>query len=156
MTKYVVTNAEAVEKIKNEEMFRNRTVPDANGMPAWWGYAGLAGVVGYLPAEYWKDARRARYVVYSYATPIAWVRKDGTKVIPDVGYSPTTGQHQMFVQYAWDMREYPRRGRQVVRPDATHAQYGRERRLRRGGVDGHGPLLTELVDESPDAARWTP
>jgi hypothetical protein len=34
------------------------------------------------------------YVVWSYDTPIAWVRKDGTVVEPDVRYSRTTSKHQ--------------------------------------------------------------
>jgi hypothetical protein len=34
------------------------------------------------------------YVVWSYGTPIAWVRKDGTVVKPDVRYSRTTSKHQ--------------------------------------------------------------
>lgn len=37
---------------------------------------------------------RARYAVYSYGTPIAWLTENGTAVIPDVKYSATTGKHQ--------------------------------------------------------------
>ncbi len=35
-----------------------------------------------------------RYVVWSYGTPIAWVKADGTAVIPDVKHSVTTSNHQ--------------------------------------------------------------
>lgn len=55
---------------------------------------------GRLPAE-WVDVYRSdcenpgiSYVVYSYQTPIAWLRNDGRTVIPDVGYSVTTTRHQ--------------------------------------------------------------
>lgn len=34
------------------------------------------------------------YTVYSYATPIAWVKKGGMIVVPSVSYSPTTSHHQ--------------------------------------------------------------
>lgn len=34
------------------------------------------------------------YVVFSYDTPIAWVRRDGVAVIPLVRYSRTTSRHQ--------------------------------------------------------------
>ncbi len=61
---------------------------------------------GLLPWE-WVEAYRAdrenpgiSYVVYSYQTPIAWVRKDGETVIPDVGYSVTTTRHQGLCR-AW-------------------------------------------------------
>jgi hypothetical protein len=153
---YVVKNADAEDKIKNEEPFRNRTAPDADGIPAWWGISGPAGVVGHLPREYWADAHAARYVVYSYATPIGWVRQDGTHIVPDVGYSPTTGQHQYAVTRAWHLPYLTARGRLVARPDATHVQYGRERRLRRGGMDGRGTPVNFLTEGSPDAMRWTP
>ena len=61
---------------------------------------------GRLPAE-WVEAYRSdrefpgiSYVVYSYNTPIAWVRNDGETIIPDVGYSVTTTRHQGLCR-AW-------------------------------------------------------
>jgi hypothetical protein len=61
---------------------------------------------GRLPME-WVETYRAdrdgpgiSYVVYSYQTPIAWVRNDGHVVIPDVGYSVTTSRHQGLCR-AW-------------------------------------------------------
>jgi|SRR6478735_11167946 len=39
------------------------------------------------------------YVVWSYGTPIAWVRKDGAVVKPDVTYSVTTSKHQGFLYH---------------------------------------------------------
>ncbi|HLS01869.1 MAG TPA: hypothetical protein VK054_07825 [Beutenbergiaceae bacterium] len=61
---------------------------------------------GRLPKEWVEVYRSDRenpgisYVVYSYATPIAWVRADGETVIPDVGYSLTTTRHQGMCR-AW-------------------------------------------------------
>jgi hypothetical protein len=34
------------------------------------------------------------YTVLSYATPIAWVTREGTVIIPDASYSNTTTHHQ--------------------------------------------------------------
>jgi hypothetical protein len=42
------------------------------------------------------------YVVYSYATPIGWVKLDGKNewTIPDVHYSSTTSGHKSILRYA--------------------------------------------------------
>jgi hypothetical protein len=160
MTRYSVNNTQAEAKIFAEEIFRTSwvNIPDVGQVLRFSGMTGGAQSFGLLPTEHHDDARRARYVVYSYETPIAWVREDGTKVIPDIGYSPSTGQHQYIVRYAWctDSPRFPARGRQIVRPDATHVQYGRERRLRAGGMDGVGNTISDLVNDSPDAMHWRP
>lgn len=58
---------------------------------------------GRLAAE-WRSRLREdsnaglAYVVFSYATPIAWVTLDGTVVVPDTKYSPTTSNHQGLVR----------------------------------------------------------
>jgi hypothetical protein len=41
-----------------------------------------------------------RYFVYSYATPIAWQRANGTWYVTDTKYSPTTAQHVAQVRRA--------------------------------------------------------
>jgi len=46
------------------------------------------------------SASDVRFVVYSYATPIGWMLKDGTAVVPDVKYSVTTSKQQAYVA-AW-------------------------------------------------------
>jgi hypothetical protein len=38
------------------------------------------------------------FVVWSYDTPIGWVRKDGKRTVPDVRYSLTTSKHQGIVR----------------------------------------------------------
>lgn len=60
---------------------------------------------GILPAE-WADALRSdianridrAFVVYSYATPIAWWTDTAGWVIPEVRYSVTTSRAQGFVR----------------------------------------------------------
>lgn len=125
MAHVVSTMAEAEEKIKNEEPFRlkgwTRGVPTLSASP--W----ITHQYGALPEHYQHDVMAARYVVWSYETPIAWVRPDGTKVVPDVGYSPTTSQHQMAVMSAWDLPvRFPARGRELRRAGGGP---------RRGGID---------------------
>jgi hypothetical protein len=58
---------------------------------------------GHLPRE-WVQRLRSKpvtYVVFSYATPIAWVHEDGEVVIPDVKYSVSTSQHQGAARYGF-------------------------------------------------------
>lgn len=112
---------QAEGKIKELEPFRLRSGETLTGGPA------VVGVYGFLPERYREDADEAVYVVTSYDTPIAWVRADGTKVIPDVGYSDTTNQHVYTVKFAWDMMSHPVRGREL-RPAGGGP--------RRGGIDG--------------------
>lgn len=129
MAHVVNTLAEAEEKIRNEEPFRlkgwTRGVPTLSAAP--W----IIHQYGALPEQYQHEVRHARYVVWSYETPIAWVTEDGTKVLPDIGYSPTTGQHQYTVKAAWDIQgrmSFPARGR-TLRPTGGGP--------RRGGIDDH-------------------
>lgn len=69
---------------------------------------GFGSGTGRLPED-WRQVFKEDspdYVVYSYATPIAWhVPDDGDDggarwVIPDVKYSPTTTRHQNLVRTA--------------------------------------------------------
>lgn len=62
-----------------------------------------ATMLGMLPQVWAEDMREydVDYVVYSYATPIAWrVRETGEWVTPEVFYSPTTSRHQTTVRQA--------------------------------------------------------
>lgn len=93
------------------------------------------GQRGFLPEEWHTSLRSARYVIYSYGTPIAWITDDGSKVLPDIGYTPTTSQHQYAAATALGIDHRPARGRPVVRVPANAVRYGRPRRLRRGGID---------------------
>jgi hypothetical protein len=40
----------------------------------------------------------AQYVIYSYATPIAWLTDSGEWVVADATYSRTTARHQSFAR----------------------------------------------------------
>jgi len=119
--KYVVSNPEAEAMIKAQLPFRNRS-GEWSGQEGWGGPDSF----GSLPAEHRDAVRRAVYVVYSYLTPIGWVTEAGEFVVPDIGYSPTTGQHQMGTLDAWGIRRWPARGRELV-PSGGGP--------RRGGID---------------------
>lgn len=84
--------------LANRKSFHSHGAMYAYDFPLW--------ETGRLPRD-WVKAYRSdsknpgvSYVVYSYATPIAWVRMDGETVIPDVGYSVTTTRHQNLCR-AW-------------------------------------------------------
>lgn len=128
-------------------------LPD--GTRRWSGHSGPAISVGHLPRRYHGMVRRAVYVVYSYDTPIAWVlemdedesREPYQYWVPDVSYSPTTGQHQYACLEAWaealkrqgTYRRGPGRGREVVEVPGNAEVYGRTIRARSGGMDGVRP-----------------
>lgn len=126
-------------------------LPD--GTRRWSAHSGPALTMGHLPRKYRASARSAVYVVYSYDTPIAWVLEvqhgtsDYTYFIPDVGYSVTTGQHQMACMEAWadhmrrqgNYRSWPGRGRETVQVPGNAEVYGRSIRARAGGMDGVRP-----------------
>ena len=46
------------------------------------------------------------YVIYSYETPIAWLRGDGEWAMPEAGYTPTTKKHKATIREA--IQEYKR------------------------------------------------
>lgn len=115
--KFVVTNNEATEKIENELPFRNRNATLVGGP------SGPMITLGELPEQYHEDVRDARYVVYSYETPIGWVTRSGQRIVPDVGYSLTTSQHQYTVAHAWGIDFRPARGREL-RPAGTGTREG--------------------------------
>lgn len=112
---------EAAKLIENLESFGSRNV-------AVWALDGWNGARGWMPTkEIPEDLHRATYVVYSYGTPIGYVTEDGRKIVPDIGYSATTAQHQYLVLNAWKIKgQFPKRGRPVVRAGGG---------ARRGGID---------------------
>lgn len=42
----------------------------------------------------------AKYVIYSYGTPIAWISAHGKWFVPEIRYSVTTSKHQSIVRGA--------------------------------------------------------
>lgn len=118
----VATLSEAQQKIAKREPFR------LSGRNTLWATNTPPSYIGKLPPEYADDLSMADYVVMSYVTPIAW-EVDGEINFPDVGYSPTTSQHQYTVKDAWNVpyhMRFPERGRQL-RPAGGGP--------RRGGID---------------------
>lgn len=82
-----VTNYAAHESIAKMEPFTNST-GNLTGRTSCDGF-------GRLPRQYRDSVSDATYVVYSYATPIAWVDFWGEVVIPAETYSRTTScRHQ--------------------------------------------------------------
>jgi hypothetical protein len=115
---------DATNMIKAEQPFRTSVSGKAT-VPSFSATVGGADYLGNLPDEYHDDAIAARYVIYSYYTPVGWIRQDGTKVVPDIGYSLTTGQHQYRVLHAWGINRYPARGRKTV-PSGIGRQWNEE------------------------------
>ena len=72
------------------ELLRNSTEWQSNGSVK---ATRNRSTFGRLPREYHPSASSADYLIYSYATPIAW-REEGQWVTPDVSYSPTTSRQQ--------------------------------------------------------------
>jgi len=70
--------------------------------------SGFAPHKGYLPEKYWASVNSADYIVWSYATPIAWWSEEDGWTIPDVSYSVTTSRHQskaaLGAHYSGDKR----------------------------------------------------
>jgi len=155
-------------------------LPD--GTRRWSGHSGPAVSFGHLPRTYHAQVRQAVYVVYSYGTPIAWVaeKTDSGRdrghpylfYVPDVSYSPTTGNHQSVCVEAWaddlryqgTYRRFPARGREVVRVPGNAEVYGRTVRARAGGMDGVRPGAPRVESgneeyggyrQSPPDGRWT-
>lgn len=148
-------------------------LPD--GTRRWSGHSGPPVSFGHLPRRFHDSARSAVYVVYSYGTPIAWVleneydpRNPYWYEVPDIGYSPSTGQHQMVCMEAWadhmlrqgTYRRWPAPHREVVRVPGNAEVYGRIIRARHGGVDGVRPgevvgsRTSAYEGVSSDAMHW--
>lgn len=86
-----ITNREITSCVRAREDFRANSSSGHN--------VSRAPSTGYLPEEWRKILREdetvgLRYVVLSYSTPVAWVRQDGTAVVPAVKYSVTTSKAQ--------------------------------------------------------------
>jgi hypothetical protein len=119
-----------VNNTEAEQMIRER-LPFENKSGSWSAIDGSPNLmfglgVGDFTDEQKEELRTASYVVYSYTTPIGWITEDGRTVVPDVGYGPTTSQHQYGTLSAWGMRQTPARGRLVIRAGGGP---------RRGGID---------------------
>lgn len=100
-----VTNRDARPLIRERVEFKTRT-GTFSGEKHVPGYVVFG--TGYLPRAYAVHGKLndADYIVYSYATPIAWHLADGW-VIPDVRYSSTTSsRHMPNLPYGEPMSRY--------------------------------------------------
>lgn len=172
--KTVYSNAEIPGRIHAVQPFLSEgRLPD--GTRRWSAFSRPVLGYGHLPARYRDQVAEAVYVVYSYDTPIAWVLEPTVGkdfqlyVIPDVSYSPTTGQHQTACMEAWaehmrrqgHYRRWPGRGREVVQVPGNAEVYGRTIRARSGGMDGVRPgeeigRASAYDDTGDDASHWSP
>ncbi len=134
MRRVASTLDEAAEFIRQGKPFRLR----GSGQPTLYATTEAPGYLGRIPSHKSIGSGAADYWVFSYDTLIAWVT-EGEPTVPDVGYSPTTGQHQYLVAQALGVDFCPARGRPTVAIPRNDSLYGRPRRLRRGGMDGARP-----------------
>lgn len=108
MTRYAATRGEGLANTL--AAIRNRKAFDAGNL---WATTHRFSL-GILPLvwtdDYMETRDRIDYVVYSYATPIAWHLNTGEWVYPDVRYSASTQRHQSTVRHAlgqWGKLEDP-------------------------------------------------
>ena len=83
----------------------------------------LPGAHGDLDEEFRDDFESADYAVWSYETPIAWVRKDGTVFMPPLRYSQTTTRHQNLAARALGVSFTSERRAEAV-ADGGRTPYG--------------------------------
>lgn len=144
MTRHVAADLrEAEDFIRRQQPFRLK----GPGKPTLWATCDPPSFLGHLPPQHSVGIETAEYVVMSYTTPIAWLI-DGEAVIPDVGYTPTTSQHQYLAADGLGVVFRPARGRDLAQVPRQDRLYGQARRLRRGGLDGGhpGPRSAEPYD----------
>lgn len=153
MRKIARTLHDAEQLIREQKPFRLRG-GDTRLPPSLWATTEAPDAFGYIPAENSEGAESADYWVFSYRTLIAWVA-EGEPTVPDVGYSPTTGQHQYLAASALGVDFHPARNRGTVEIPRNDSQYGVARRLRRGGMDGPSDIqrAEDAADRVPGLRR---
>lgn len=99
-----VSNRGAEECIRTRTPFTNQTKrpgPHVAGQPRPGSFRGTNWFMGsgHLPKQFVdSDLVGARFIVYSYDTPLAWF--SDRWFYASVSYSPTTSSHQHIVRYA--------------------------------------------------------
>lgn len=153
MRKIARTLHDAEQLIREQKPFRLRTA-GPNITPSLWATCEPPTYLGHLPPQHSVGIESADYVVMSYGTPVAWVT-EGEPTVPDVGYSPTTGQHQYLAASALGVDFHPARNRGTVEIPRNDSQYGVARRLRRGGMDGPSDIqrAEDAADRVPGLRR---
>jgi hypothetical protein len=90
------SQAQLADALRNGESFRNST-----GSLQGFGVAPGPNIhMGRLHLRDYPSITSAVYVVYSYATPIAWQCRNGDWVTVDQRFSATTSRHQHAIRVA--------------------------------------------------------
>ena len=87
------------KKLLARESFRTNGALKGVARPEWIDLGKMSvRDYGYLRSD--RDFYGIDYVIYSYTTPIAWLRGDGSWVMPEAGYSVTTKRHKATIRAA--------------------------------------------------------
>ena len=87
------------KKIWARESFRTNGALKGVARPEWIDFGKMSVKdYGYLRSD--QDFYGIDYVIYSYTTPIAWLRGDGSWFMPEAGYSVTTKRHKAIIRAA--------------------------------------------------------
>ena len=87
------------KKLLARESFRTNGALKGVAKPEWIDLGKMSvRDYGYLRSD--RDFYGIDYVIYSYSTPIAWLRGDGSWVMPEAGYSVTTKRHKAIIRAA--------------------------------------------------------
>lgn len=87
------------KKIWARESFRTNGALKGVAKPEWVDFGQMSVKdYGYLRSD--QDFYGIDYVIYSYTTPIAWLRGDGSWFMPEAGYSVTTKRHKATIRAA--------------------------------------------------------
>ena len=91
------------EKLLARESFKTNGELKGVAKPEWIDHGKMSvRDYGYLRSD--RDFYGIDYVIYSYSTPIAWLRGDGSWFMPEAGYSTTTKRHKNTIRAA--IQEY--------------------------------------------------
>ena len=87
------------KKLLARESFRTNGALKGVARPEWIDF-GMMSVkdYGYLRSD--QDFYGIDYVIYSYTTPIAWLRGDGSWFMPEADYSVTTKRQKAIIRVA--------------------------------------------------------
>lgn len=87
------------KKLLARESFRTNGALKGVAKPEWFDHGKMSVKdYGYLRSD--QDFYGIDYVIYSYTTPIAWLRGDGSWFMPEAGYSVTTKRHKATIRAA--------------------------------------------------------
>ena len=87
------------KKLLARESFRTNGELKGVAKPSWIDHGKISvRDYGYLQSD--RNYYGIDYVIYSYTTPIAWLRGDGSWTMPEADYSVTTKRHKAIIRAA--------------------------------------------------------